>query len=311
MPHVQDEVYVDSIKDPERFWSYHASHLTWAKKPTSALWQGTKKLSSGVTHPTWSWFPDGEINTCYNCVDRHVEAGHGHSTAIIWDSPVDGAKEKYTYAQLKDEVEVLAGVLQEAGLKKGDNVIVYMPMIPQALIGLLAISRLGACHAVVFGGFAPASLAQRIEASQPKLILTASCGIEGTKGPTSYQPLVRGAIERSTWKPDRTVIWQRPRSRWDPIRADLGEMNWNKLVRSAQKRDVRVPCTPVKSSDPVYIIYTSGTTGMPKGVVRETAGHLVGLNLSIRQVFGVHGPGDVMFTASVRTRGWSYPLIEN
>lgn len=299
MPHVQDQVHADSLNDPERFWSYHASHLSWAKRPSSALWKGTKRLPSGVSHPTWSWFPDGEINTCHNCVDRHVEAGFGDYPAIFWDSPVDGKKETYTYAQLKEQVETLAGVLQETGLKKGDNVVVYMPMIPQALIGLLAVTRLGASHAVVFGGFSSASLAQRIEASRPRLILTASCGIEGTKGATSYQPLVRGAVEKSSWKPEKTLIWQRKRLRWDPMKPECGEMHWDKLVRSARSRGVRAPCTPVRSSDPVYIIYTSGTTGLPKGVVRETAGHLVGLNLSIRQVFGLQGPGDVMFTASV------------
>ena len=224
----------------------------------------------------------------------------GRHPAIYWDSPVSGQKETYTYVQLKEEVEVLAGVLSEAGLKKGDNVVVYMPMIPQALIGLLAVTRLGASHTVVFGGFSSASLAQRIEASQPRMVLTASCGIEGNKGATSYQPLVRDAIEKSSWKPERTLIWQRQTLRWDPVKLEIGEMHWNKLVRSAQKRGVRAGCVPVRSDDPVYIIYTSGTTGQPKGVVRETAGHLVGLNLSIRYMFGLRGPGDVMFCASVR-----------
>lgn len=299
MSHIQDEVHAASLTDPEKFWSYHASHVSWAKRPTSALRKGTKRLPSGISHPTWSWFPGGEINTCYNCVDRHVESGNGHHPAILWDSPVDERKERYTYSQLKEEVEIFAGVLKEAGLKKGDNVVVYIPMIPQALIGLLATTRLGASHAVVFGGFSPTSLAQRIEASQPRIILTASCGIEGTKGPTNYQPLVREAVEKSSWKPEKTIIWQRQKLRWDPIKPELGEMHWDKLVRSAQKRGLRAACTPVGSNAPVYIIYTSGTTGLPKGVVRETAGHIVGLNLSIRQVFGIQGPGDVMFTASV------------
>ena len=299
MSHVQDEVYSDSIKNPERFWSYHASHLSWTKRPSSALWKGTKHLPSGVSHPTWSWFPDGEINTCYNCVDRHVEAGFGGYPAIHWDSPVDDKKETLTYAQLKEQVEVFAGALQEAGLQNGDNVVVYMPMIPQALIGLLAATRLGASHAVVFGGFSAASLAQRIEASQPRMILTASCGIEGAKGPMSYRPMIQDAIEKSSWKPQRTIIWQRKKLRWDPIKPEKGEVHWDKLVRSARSRGVRAACVPVRSSDPVYIIYTSGTTGLPKGVVRETGGHLVGLNLSIRQVFGLQGPGDVIFTASV------------
>ena len=217
-------MYQDSIRDPEKFWSQYGQMLDWTKRPSAVLKQSTKKLASGVSHPTWSWFPDGELNTCYNCVDRNVLKGHGHYPAIHWDSPVDGQKETISYAKLLEEIEVLAGVLKEAGLKKGDNVVVYMPMIPQALIGLLAIARLGASHAVVFGGFSSASLAQRIEASQPRLILTASCGIEGAKGPTSYQPLVRGAIEKSSWKPERTLIWQRKKRRWDPIKSELGDL---------------------------------------------------------------------------------------
>ena len=299
MPHLQDTVYAHSIRDPESFWSKHAAHISWSKPPSRALVQSTRTLPSGTTHPTWSWFPDGELNTCYNCVDRHVEAGNGHYPAIHWDSPVDGQKQTLTYKELQNEVETLAGVLQEIGLKKGDTVVVYMPMIPQALIGLLAVTRLGASHAVVFGGFSSAALAQRIDSSQPRLILTASCGIEGAKGATAYAPLVRGAIERSKHKPSHTLIWQRKKLRWDPIDSARGEVHWNKAVRSAQQRGVKAGCVPVKSSDPVYVIYTSGTTGLPKGVVRETAGHLVGLNLSIQYVFGVRGPGDVIFCASV------------
>lgn len=171
-------------------------------------------------------------------------------------------------------------------------------MIPAALIGILAISRLGAIHAVVFGGFAPASLAQRIEASKPVAILTASCGIDGAKPPMSYKPFIQEAIEISSHKPSRTIIWQRDVLRWDNVNKGNGERNWQRLVKSASGRGVKAECVPIKATDPIYIIYTSGTTGLPKGVLREAGGHAVGLHLSISYLFGIHGPGDVMFCAS-------------
>ncbi|KAI4121002.1 MAG: hypothetical protein LQ347_006982, partial [Umbilicaria vellea] len=297
-PHIQDEVQSQSVKDPEAFWSHHAEQLYWHKKPSSSLKKTTKKLPSGTSHPHWTWFPDGEISTSYNCVDRHVQNGNGDSTAVIWDSPVTGRKENYTYKQLLSEVETLAGVLRDEGVKKSDVVLIYMPMIPAALFALLAISRLGAIHAVVFGGFAPASLAQRIEASKPRVIMTASCGIEGAKGPMNYKPFIKGAVEKSSFKPEKVVIWQREEMRWDPVLKENGERNWQKLVRSAKDRGIKADCVPVKSNDGVYIIYTSGTTGLPKGVLREAGGHAVGLNLSIKYLFGIHGPGDVIFCAS-------------
>lgn len=171
-------------------------------------------------------------------------------------------------------------------------------MIPEALFALLAISRLGAIHAVVFGGFSAPSLAQRIEASSPRVIMTASCGIEGGKGPASYKPMIEGAVEQSTFKPEKVIVWQRDQLRWDPISSEKGERNWNKLVRSARSRGVRADAVPVRSDEGVYIIYTSGTTGLPKGVLRETGGHLVGLNFSVRYLFSLRGPGDVMFCVS-------------
>ncbi|KAJ8060101.1 hypothetical protein OCU04_011711 [Sclerotinia nivalis] len=268
------------------------------KPPTQILTEKTKILKSGTSHKHWEWFADGEISTCYNCVDRHVVAGNGEQTAIIWDSPVTGCKEKISYRRLLREVEVFAGVLREGSVKRGDVVLVYMPMIPAALIGTLAISRLGAIHAVVFGGFAAASLAQRIEASKPVAILTASCGIDGTKPPLSYQPFIRQAIALSSHKPNVTIIWQREQLRWENLNKENGERNWQRLVKSAGSRGVKADCVPVKSTDGLYIIYTSGTTGLPKGVLREAGGYAVGLNLSISYVFGIHGPGDVMFCAS-------------
>ena len=272
--------------------------MTWHKSPSAAFKTSTRKLPSGASHQSWTWFPDGEISTTYNCIDRHVEAGHGNNTAIIWDSPVSSSKEKISYFQLQEEVATLAGVLREQGVKKGDTVVVYMPMIPAALIGILAVARLGAIHAVVFGGFSASSLAQRIEASQPAAILTASCGIEGAKGPIPYQPMVRGAREQSPHKVPKTIIWQRDQSKWDETREGEGERDWKQLVKEARDRGLKAENVPVKSSDGLYIIYTSGTTGLPKGVLREAGGHAVGLNLSVRYIFGIKGPGDVLFTAS-------------
>lgn len=297
-PHPQDLAYDASIKDPSKFWAHQAKQLTWHTTPSTAFRKTTRKLKSGVSHASWTWFPDGEISTSYNCVDRHVEAGHGDKTAIIWDSPVSGSKQKISYAELQEEVATLAGVLREEGVKKGDTVLLYMPMIPAALIGILATVRLGAIHAVVFGGFSAASLAQRVEASQAKVILTASCGIEGAKGPLAYQPMVRGAVEQSPHKPAMVIIWQRDQRRWEDVRKEHGERNWQSLVESARDRGLRAENVPIRSSDGLYIIYTSGTTGLPKGVLREAGGHAVGLNLSVRYIFGIRGPGDVLFTAS-------------
>lgn len=225
-------------------------------------------------------------------------AGNGDKTAIIWDSPVSGSKQKFTYNELLTEVETLAGVLREEGVKKGDVVLIYMPMIPAAIFAMLAAVRLGAMHAVVFGGFAAASLAQRIDAAKPKVIMTASCAIEGSKGPLDYRPFVEGAVEKSKWKPEKTIIWEREQKRWDPVIKENGQRNWQRLVKSAKSRGVKAEAVPVKGTDGLYIIYTSGTTGLPKGVLREAAGHAVGLNLSIKYIFDVKGPGDVMFTAS-------------
>ncbi len=297
-PHLQDEVQAHSLRDPESFWTHQAEQLYWHKKPSRALARPIKKLPSGIAHPSFTWFPDGEISTSYNCLDRHVKAGNGASLAIVWDSPVTGSKEKFTYNQLLQEVEILAGVLREEGVRKSDVVIVYMPMIPAALFAILAISRLGAIHTVVFGGFAPMSLAQRIEASRPRVVMTASCGIEGAKGPMDYKPFIEGALEKSPFKPEKVIVWQRDQLRWDPIRNEKGEKSWQGLVKSARERGIRADAVPVKSNDGIYIIYTSGTTGLPKGVLREAGGHAVGLNLSVRYLFGIRGPGDVMFCAS-------------
>jgi propionyl-CoA synthetase len=295
--HPQDAAYAAALESPEAFWSHEAKQLSWTTPPKTTIQRSTKTLKSGIKHQHWRWFPEGDISTSYNCVDRHVDAGNGQRTAIIWDSPVTGTQQKISYAELADEVAALAGVLREEGVKKGDVVLIYMPMIPAALIGMLATVRLGAVHAVVFGGFSAPSLAQRIDASKPSVVLTASCGIEGAKGPLPYQPLVRGAIEQSKHKPARTIVWQREERRWDPVVKEDGERNWQRLVKSARNRGIKAENVPVKSNDALYIIYTSGTTGAPKGVLREAGGHAVGLNYSMRYLFGIK-PGDVVFCAS-------------
>jgi propionyl-CoA synthetase len=295
---VQDAVQQASLTSPEAFWDHHAKQLHWHKPYSTALRRSQKKLSDGITHDHWSWFPDGEISTAYNCIDRHVKAGNGDKAAIIWDSPVSGTKQTFTYNNVLEEVETLAGVLREEGIEKGDVVLIYMPMIPGAIFAMLAAVRLGAMHAVVFGGFAAASLAQRIEAAKPKVIMTASCAIEGAKGPLDYRPFVEGAIKKSSYKPEKTIIWQRDQKRWDPVVKEEGQRNWQRLVQSAKRRGIKADAVPVKGTDGIYIIYTSGTTGLPKGVLRESAGHAVGLNLSIKYIFDVKGPGDVLFTAS-------------
>ncbi|KAL8937840.1 MAG: hypothetical protein Q9216_004220 [Gyalolechia sp. 2 TL-2023] len=297
VPHLQDDVYSESLKNPETFWAHQAAQLQWHKPPSRPLKRFNKTLAGGIQHPSYTWFPDGEISTTYNCVDRHVLAGNGGTTAIIWDSPVTGRKEQFSYDQLLQEVETLAGVLRNEGVRKGDVVLVYMPMIPAAVFAILAIARLGAIHTVVFGGFAPASLAQRIEASKAVTVLTASCGIEGAKGPINYQPLIEQAVEKSSHKPGKVLIWQREQLEWDPVNENKGERDWRRLVRTAKESKIKAEAVPVRSDDGLYIIYTSGTTGSPKGVLRQAGGHAVGLNFSIKYIFGIC-PGDVMFCTS-------------
>ncbi|KAM5443934.1 putative propionate--CoA ligase [Microsporum ferrugineum] len=301
-PHPQDAVQSLSLVHPEQFWALHAAQLYWHRKPSRSLRRGTKVLPGGVEHESWTWFPDGEISTTYNCVDRHVHAGRGEDVAVVWESPVTGREQKITYRQLLGEVEVLAGVLREEGVRRGDVVVIYMPMIPAAMVAALAIARLGAIHAVVFGGFAANSLAQRIEAGEPKVVMTASCGVEGMKGAIDYRRLVEDAVSKSSFKPEKVLVWQREELRWSPIRENLGQRDWRRLVEDGKRRGLRADAVPIRSDEGLYIIYTSGTTGTPKGVLREAGGHAVGLNLSIKYLFDIKGPGDVMFCAS--DLGW-------
>ncbi|WZH43720.1 Propionyl synthetase [Fusarium acuminatum] len=262
--HVQDEVLRHSLENPEEFWRHQAEHLHWHKPFSSTIQLTQKTLKNGITHDSWEWFPDGEISTCYNCVDRHVLDGHGDSVAIYFDSPVTNTKEVYTYRKLLHEVETLAGALREQGIKKGDVVMLYMPTIPAAVIGILAVNRLGAIHSIVFGGFAPLALAQRIDSCHPVTILTASCGIDGNKPPIAYKPLVEEAIRLASHKPHNVIVWQREQLQWD-IDNGTVQLDWKSLTDNALSRGIKADCVPVKNIGWIvghsYIIYGPLLTG--------------------------------------------------
>ncbi len=274
--------YQRSMNDPEGFWKEKAEALSWFKFP--------QKILSQDEHGIYHWFADGEMNTSYMALDYHVENGRGDQVAMIYDSPVTDTKTQYTYTQLRDEVAKTAGMLAGLGVEKGDRVILYMPMIPEAVIGMLAVARLGAIHSVVFGGFAPPELAVRLEDATPKVILSASCGIE-IKRVIEYKPLLDKAIELSAHKPESCVMFQRPQATAKLIEGR--DYDWASLVAAAEP----VGCTPVKGTDPLYILYTSGTTGKPKGVVRENGGHAVALNYSMEAIYNMQA-GDVFWAAS-------------
>jgi propionyl-CoA synthetase len=274
--------YQRSMNDPEGFWRKQAEDLDWFKFPQQIL----TRDANGVGY----WFADGEMNTAYMALDHHVKNGRGDQLALIFDSPVTNTKAKYTYAELTDAVARTAGMLAELGVVKGDRVIIYMPMIPEAVISMLAVARLGAIHSVVFGGFAPPELALRIDDAKPKVILTASCGIE-VKRIIEYKPLIDKAFDLAKHKPQSCVIFQRPQ-----VHATLTagrDHEWTALLAKAKP----VGCTPVKGSDPLYILYTSGTTGKPKGVVRENGGHAVALKYSMTAIYDMK-PGEVFWASS-------------
>jgi propionyl-CoA synthetase len=274
--------YQRSMNDPEGFWRKQAEDLDWFKFPQQTLTHD----ADGVGY----WFADGEMNTAYMALDHHVKNGRGNQLALIYDSPVTGTKAKYTYAELTDAVARTAGMLSDLGVVKGDRVIIYMPMIPEAVISMLAVARLGAIHSVVFGGFAPPELALRIDDAKPKVILTASCGIE-VKRVIEYKPLIDKAFELAKHKPQSCVIFQRPQA--NAALTAGRDHDWAALQAKAKP----VGCTPVKGSDPLYILYTSGTTGKPKGVVRENGGHAVALKYSMSAIYDMR-PGEVFWASS-------------
>ncbi|MCP5088797.1 MAG: propionyl-CoA synthetase [Rhodobacteraceae bacterium] len=276
------EIYQSCQSDPEGFWMGVADAIDWVEKPSKALFDENA--------PLYEWFSDGVVNTCYNAVDRHVQAGRGDQVAIIYDSPITGAKDKITYAQLLDMVARLGGALQAKGVEKGDRVVIYMPMVPEALVAMLACSRIGAVHSVVFGGFAANELATRIDDATPKAIIAASCGIEPGRV-VAYKPLLDEAINLSAHKPDFTVILQREQQSAEMTEGR--DYDWHGVQEGVEP----VPCVPVNGNHPVYILYTSGTTGQPKGVVRHTGGHLVALNWTMKNLYNVE-PGEVFWAAS-------------
>ena len=276
------EIYEGWKANPEQFWMDAAESIDWVKKPSKALFDENA--------PLYEWYSDGQVNTCYNAVDRHVENGRADQTAIIYDSPITGAKDKISFAQLQDRTAKLGGALKAKGIGKGDRVIIYMPMVPEALVAMLACARIGAVHSVVFGGFASNELATRIDDATPKAIIAGSCGIEPS-GVIAYKPLLDEAIDLANHKPEFCLIFQRKEQTADLI--DGRDFDWN----DAQAGVASAACEPVAGNDPVYILYTSGTTGQPKGVVRPTGGHLVALNWTMKNAYGVE-PGEVFWAAS-------------
>jgi propionyl-CoA synthetase len=276
------EAHERSILDPDGFWGQAAQAIDWATPPTRALDRSRE--------PFYRWFPDGELNTCHNALDRHVEAGRGDQPALIYDSPVTGTGRTYTYAELRDEVARFAGALRRLGVGRGDRVVAYLPMVPEAVITMLACARLGAVHSVVFGGFAAHELAVRIDDAKPAIIVSASCGVEPTRV-VRYKPLLDAAIEESTHKPRHCVILQRPQCPADLVPGR--DVDWAEAVAGVEPAG----CVPVAATDPLYILYTSGTTGRPKGVVRDNGGHAVALHWSMGNIFDT-APGEVFWAAS-------------
>jgi propionyl-CoA synthetase len=280
-PVLFDRVYQESIEDPERFWGNAARDISWIRTWNTVL--------DDTAAPFYRWFDGGVLNTCYNALDRHVEQGRGEQPALIYDSPVTATIRRYSYRQLLQEVARCAGGLEGLGVGKGDRVVIYMPMVPEAVIAMLACARIGAIHSVVFGGFAARELAARISDAKPKVILSASCGIEIDRI-IRYKPLLDAAIDLSGTKPDRCVILQRPQHTAELKRErDVG---WE-IFEDAPPAD----CVPVSATDPLYILYTSGTTGKPKGILRDNGGHLVALQWTMKNFYGV-SPGEVFWAAS-------------
>jgi propionyl-CoA synthetase len=282
MKSTYEAVYARWLDDPEGFWTEAAEAVHWYKK-----WE---RVLDASRPPFYRWFTGGMVNSCYNALDRHVESGRANQPALIYDSPVTGTIKTFTYRELLDDVARLAGVLVSQDVQKGDRVIIYMPMVPEAIVAMLACARIGAIHSVVFGGFAAHELANRISDAQPKVIVSASCGIEADRI-LAYKPLLDRAIELASAKPQRCIILQRPQEKASMIAGR--DLDWSELMASAEP----AACVPVAATDPLYILYTSGTTGMPKGIVRDNGGHLVALTWSMKHIYGAE-PGEVYWAAS-------------
>ncbi|HZT51662.1 MAG TPA: AMP-binding protein, partial [Stellaceae bacterium] len=271
-----------SLEDPEGFWAEAAAAIDWERR-----WD---RVLDASRPPFYRWFAGGRLNTCWNALDRHVERGRAEQAALLYDSPVTGQKARFTYRALRDEVARLAGAIAAAGVGKGDRVLIYMPMVPEAVMAMLACARIGAIHSVVFGGFASHELATRIDDATPKLVLSASCGVEPGRI-VAYKPLLDQAIELARAKPAQCFILQRPQ-----LQAALvpgRDRDWREAVAAAKP----APCVTVEATDPLYILYTSGTTGQPKGIVRDNGGHAVALYWSMQNLYGVK-PGEAFFAAS-------------
>jgi propionyl-CoA synthetase len=279
-------VYARSQRDPEGFWAEAAAEIDW--------YEPAKKIFDRDAGISGRWFVGGVCNTCFNALDRHVQRGRGQQAALIYDSPVTGTKRSFTYTELLHEVSTLAAILKEFGVHKGDRVILYMPMVPEAVVAMLACARIGAIHSVVFGGFAAKELATRIDDAKPKLVLSASCGIEGARI-VHYKPLLDEALHLAKAKPEACIILQRPQAECSLVPGR--DHDWAKLRAEATSRGISADCVPVFATDPLYILYTSGTTGIPKGVVRDTGGHLVALKWSMQYLYGV-SPGEIWWCAS-------------
>ena len=276
------EAFRQSIEDPEGFWGGAVQGIDWYREPTVVLDRSNP--------PFYRWFCGGVLNTCFNAVDRHVRDGRGDQAALIYDSPVTGTCQTLTYRQLLDQVARFAGVLRALGTGAGDRVVIYMPMIPEAVIAMLACARIGAVHSVVFGGFAAPELAARIDDAAPKVVVSASCGIEVSRV-LEYMPILERAIALSSRKPRSCVILQRPQA--PAALADGRDLDWEQALAGAEPAG----CVPVAATDPLYILYTSGTTGKPKGVVRDNGGHAVALRWSMQHIYDTH-PGEVFWAAS-------------
>jgi propionyl-CoA synthetase len=276
-----EQLYRRSIDHPEEFWAETAADIDWVKP-----WEHVLDDSRA---PFYRWFTGGQLNTCYNALDRHVERGRADQVALVYDSPVTDTIKKYTYRELRDEVALFAGVLRRFGIERGDRVVIYMPMVPEAAIAMLACARIGAIHSVVFGGFAANELAGRIKDARPKVIVSASCGIE-LERLVPYKPLLDGAIELVVDEPDHCVILQRPQLETELKDRDI---SWDDAIAGAEPAE----CVPVEATDPLYILYTSGTTAEPKGIVRDNGGHAVALKWSMKNIYGVE-PGETYWAAS-------------